>query len=144
MTMRKLTVTQVNHVMKRLRAIARQTTDDILEQLRPQLVPPKLDLPYLTKKLNKIAYDDPQKLVKMCLKWAAGKEPQFLVNARNRRDEGFQQLNQATQALKDHVSNLLSEVHTKLLWESWPDEAYPEFLEQELVDSIMKVVSNEH
>lgn len=143
MTMRRLTITQVNHVMKRLRVIARQTTDGILEQLRHQLVPPKLDTDGLTKSLNKLAYDNPQKLVRMCLEWAAGKEPKFLVNARKRREAGFQQFNEVTQAIKEHVANLLSQYQTKLLWESWPEDSYPEFLEQELADSIMEVVTND-
>lgn len=139
----KLTVTQVNHVMKQLRHTAKDTVDTILPQIKEAMVPPKINKEVLTKYLNRLAYDKPQRLVNICLRWAQGVEPAFLSRQRKRRDLCFQQYNAMVQTIRDQVTKLLLQVETELLWkDDWGTE-YPEFLNDELVASIVDFINGD-
>lgn len=137
----KLTVTQTNHIMKRLKVVAQETLNEILPQLQEQIVPPRIDEEKVTKYLTKMVYDKPQAMVNMCLKWARGMEPKFLHTAKRKRAEGFNQFNELASHMRAEVDKLLSNVETQLLWDDDWNSEYPEFLEVELVNDILNILN---
>jgi hypothetical protein len=130
----KLTVTQAQHVMRRLKSAAMDTMAQIDSQLKDTLVPPKVSTSELRKYLLKLAYDSPKELVSMILK----KAPWPLESQRYvEREQGFEQYHAAVSALRENIDRELLGIESDLLFnDDWP-EGYPEFLETELVETIV-------
>ena len=135
----KLNLSQVRCIMKRLRTVATDTLGQLEDTIREQLVPPKVSPKELKQLLLKLAYDDPKKLVTLILK---GGEWELQTQRNIERDTGFQQFHSTTAALREHTSFLLAKQETALLFEDdWEPGAYPEYLEEELVDSILEFIN---
>ena len=130
----KLTVTQAQHVMRRLKSVAMDTMAQLDAQLKEALVPPKVSPSELRKYLLKMAYDSPKELVSMIIK----KTPWPLEQQRYlEREQGFEQYHAAVSALRENIDRELLATESDLLFnDDWP-EGYPEFLETELVETIM-------
>lgn len=131
----KLNLSQVRHIMKRLKAVANDTLSQLEDTIREQLVRPKVSPKELKQWLIKLAYDDPKKLVALILK---GGEWELVTQRNVERDEGFQQFHDTMAHLREHTSYLLAKQEAALLFEDdWEAGVYPEYLEQELIDSIV-------
>ena len=135
----KLNLSQVRHIMKRLRGIANDTLSQLEDTIREQLVPPKVTNKELKQWLTKLAYDDPKKLVALILK---GGEWELQTQRNTDRDVGFQQFHSTMAALREHTSFLLAKQESSLLFEDdWDAGEYPAYLEDELVDSILDFIN---
>jgi nicotinamide riboside kinase len=134
----KLTVTQAQHVLRRLKLVAMDTVAQIEGQLKESMVPPKVTTAELKKYLTKLAYDTPKELVSMILK----KTPWPLEQQRYvEREQGFEMFHKAMASLRENVDRELLGIESDLLFlDDWA-EGYPEYLETELVETIVGWVS---
>ena len=131
----KLNLSQVRHIMKRLKIVANNTLGQLEDQLREQLVPAKVSTKELKQWLLKLAYDDPKKLVTLILK---GGEWELVTQRNTDRELGFTQFHSIMGELREHTSYLLAKQESALLFEDdWETGAYPEYLEEDLVSDIV-------
>ncbi len=142
----KLTVTQSRLIMRRLKSLSRKLLSNLESQLKEQLVPqhPLSEDPQLIKRVTKLVYDNPQKAVSLLLDGFAGMDlgtHRWVQRYHNDRSRGYDQLNQLMTDLRDGTSELLSNIESDLLFkDDWSSE-YPQFLEDELADDIVGLLT---
>lgn len=135
----KFNLSQIRHIMKRLRNVANDTLSQLEDTIREQLIPSKVSPKELKQWLLKLAYDDPKKLVTLILK---GGEWELQIQRNSERDAGFQQFHSTMAALREHTSFLLAKQESALLFEDdWDAGEYPAYLEDELKDSILEFIN---
>ncbi len=143
----KLTVTQSRLIMRRLKSLSRKLLSNLESHLKEQLVPqhPLAEDPQLIKRVTKLVYDNPQKAVSLLLNGFAGMDlgtHRWVQRYHNDRSRGYDQLNQLMTDLRDGTSELLSTVESDLLFkDDWDTGEYPQYLEDDLADNIMGLLT---
>lgn len=134
----KLTVTQVQHIMKNLKRLASATVAELEDHIREALVPPKVSSKELKAYLIKLAYDKPKELVSMILK----KEPWAIETDRlAERTTGFAAFHEAMSTLRTFVEGELLRLEGQLLFDDTWTKDYPQYLEEELVATIVDYIN---
>lgn len=139
--MSKLTVTQAQYVIRRLRAFTMDTIQQLDPQIREACVPPQLSDKELKKYLLKLAYDDPKGLVSMILR---GDEWLPKTKRLQERNEGFTQYHEAMGILRSTAESLLQVIEGDLLFkEDWDKNEYPLYLEDDILSDLMEVLQDD-
>jgi len=133
--------------MRRLKSLSRKLLSNLESQLKEQLVPkhPLSEDPQLIKRVTKLVYDNPQKAVALLLQGFAGMDlgaHRWVQRYHQARSRGYDQLNQLMTDLRDGTSELLSNIESDLLFkDDWDTGEYPQFLEDELADDIVGLLT---
>ncbi len=136
----KYTLTHVRFIMKNLRRVAHKTLEQLEPQIRKALVPNKVSTSELRRYLTKLAYDKPKQLVSMVIRGDAWPVVSERLAA---RDAGFLAFSEAMANIRETVAGLLAKAEADLLFKDDWGADYPEYLETELVDSIVALVSSD-
>jgi len=132
--------------MRRLKSLSRNLLSNLESQLKEQLIPqhPLSEDPQLIKRVTKLVYDNPQKAIDLLLQGLGGMDlgtHRWVQRYHNDRSRGYDQLNQLMTDLRDGTSELLSNIESDLLFkDDWSSE-YPQFLEDELADDIVGLLT---
>lgn len=137
--MSKLTATQAQYIMRRLKVFTMDTIDQIDTQLRETFVPQKLSTKELKKFLIEMAYDSPKILVSLILQ---GGEWAPETQRRKERDEGFTQYHKAMDIVRQTGDTVLLKIEGDLLFkDDWDKEEYPQYLEDDIMAELIEIVS---
>lgn len=136
-TYKKLTAAQADAILKRLEVKGQQLLEAYEEMLEEQLIPQRLTEADMRQQLVKLAYDEPDVLVGMCMELITGRAERFkfVVDNLEKRSAAFDNLAEIKGTLRGNLEEYLSRTKCELLFQEFEQGQYPLVLETDLEDA---------